>query len=263
MMDVAVIILTKDEELHIRRCLERLASLAPRQIFVVDCGSTDRTEAIAREFDAVTFVYHAWPGTQARQFNWALDNLPIKAEWVLRLDADEYVEEVERVEEVEKVEGVEGWRLELKRKFMGGEIRHGTAGIRQVRLFRLGKARYPETLMDERLQVDGVVKDMDLAFYDDNLHDLKWWKAKHLGYARREAEQAREGMRTGVWADPRKAAYYRLPRYFRAVLYFLVRYILKLGFLDGRAGFRWHFWQGLWYRWQVDGMLGPGGEDLV
>lgn len=99
--DLAVIILQKNEKLHIKRCLEKLTPLAPRQIVVVDCYSTDGSDMIAAEMGA-TVVYRAWPGNQAAQFNWALDNLPIKASWILRLDADEYLypetcEEVKRL----------------------------------------------------------------------------------------------------------------------------------------------------------------------
>ena len=90
MTDAAVIILAKNEKLHIARCLERLAPLEPRQIFVMDCFSTDGSDKTAKELGA-TVVQHEWPGNQAKQFNWALDNLPIKASWVLRLDADEYL----------------------------------------------------------------------------------------------------------------------------------------------------------------------------
>ena len=99
--DLAVIILQKNEKLHIKRCLEKLAPLAPRQIFVVDCFSTDGSDKIAAAMGA-TVVYHEWPGNHAQQFNWALDHLPIKTTWILRLDADEYLypetcEEVQRL----------------------------------------------------------------------------------------------------------------------------------------------------------------------
>lgn len=109
--------------------------------------------------------------------------------------------------------------------------------------------------MDEHAIVEGKVVDFEGAFYDDNLNSLEWWKEKHRGYARREAKQALEGS----FQDPRKVKYYKLPPYFRAVLYFCVRYFLKCGFLDGVAGWRWHFWQGLWYRWIVDREIGKRG----
>lgn len=101
MTDIAVIILQKNESLHIKRCLEKLAPLEPRQIFVVDCHSTDGSDKIAAEMGA-TVVYHEWPGLYAKQFNWALDNLPIEATWILRLDADEYLYP-ETCEEVKKL----------------------------------------------------------------------------------------------------------------------------------------------------------------
>lgn len=273
MTNVAVIILIKDEILHIRRCLERLRNLNPKQIFVVDSPSTDGSDKVAAEMGA-TVVVHTYPGTQAAQFNWALDNLPINAEWILRLDADEYLTE-ETVGKIAQLfdcrdcpskNGEVGYSLELKRKFMGREIRHATNGIRQVRIFRQGKGRYLETLMDERLEVgdwqkiDGAWKlvregrtiDFDGAFYDDNLNGLGWWKEKHRSYAKREAVQAMNG----TSQDVRKAAYYKLPRYVRTLMYFGLRYIVKLGFLDGVAGWEWNFWQGLWYRWIVDREIG-------
>lgn len=270
MTDISVIILTKDEKLHIGRCLERLRDLKPRQIFVVDCFSTDETKSIVESFTStlqlqletptINVVQHEWPGLQSVQFNWALDNLPIETKWILRLDADEYLtpESIDWLKANldgidEKVSALE---FTLERKFMGGEIRHGTNGIKMVRMFRRGRGRYAETLMDERIVFEGEKLSVPVVFYDDNLNSLEWWKEKHRGYAKREARQAIESLKSGVWTDPRKAKYYNLPRYFRAFAYFCIRYFLKLGFLDGLAGFRWHFWQGLWYRWIVDWEIG-------
>ena len=255
MTDIAVIILTKNEKLHIGRCLERLAPLEARQIFVVDCFSTDGCDKIAAEMGA-TVSLHEWPGLQSVQFNWALNNLPIDTKWILRIDADEYLtpESIEWLKaNLEKIgENIVALEFTLERRFMGGMIMHGTNGIPMVRMFRNGFGRYAETLMDERIVFEGEKMPVPVVFYDDNLNSLEWWEEKHRGYAKREAQQAIESQKSGVWTDPRKAKYYRLPPYFRPVAYFCIRYFLKLGFLDGLAGFRWHFWQGLWYRWIVD-----------
>ena len=89
MLDLSVIILTYNEELHIRRCLENVLPIA-KKIYVIDCFSTDKTKEIASKLGAEV-VEHEWPGNQAEQFNWALNNLPIDTRWVLRLDADEYL----------------------------------------------------------------------------------------------------------------------------------------------------------------------------
>ena len=272
MVDLAVIILTKNEKLHIARCLERLSPLEPRQMFVVDCFSTDETQGIAEDVSAslrlcVKTFEHEWPGLYAKQFNWALDNLPIQAAWVLRLDADEYLtqETIERLKSAltdGSLDNVNGLTLELKRKFMGGEIRHGTNGIRLLRIWRYGKGRLEDRAMDEHAIVEGKVIDFDGAFYDDNLNTFEWWQEKHRGYAKREAMDAislfnnPDRLKNPSATDRKKIKYYKLPRYFRAVAYFCIRYFLKLGFLDGIAGFRWHFWQGLWYRWIVDREIG-------
>ena len=259
MTDIAVIILVGQERLHICRCIEKLQSLDPRQVFVVESQPSDGTHEIAVEMGALT-AFNKWPGLQSVQFNWALDNLPIEANWILRLDADEYLtpESIDWLKANldgidEKVSALE---LTLERKFMGGVIRHGTNGIPMVRIFRRGHGRYTETLMDERIVFEGEKLSVPVVFYDDNLNSLEWWKEQHRGYAKREAQQAIASMKSGIWTDPRKAKYYRLPPYFRAFAYFCIRYLLKLGFLDGLTGFRWHFWQGLWYRWIVDREIG-------
>ena len=215
----------------------------------------------------IFLVEHEWPGLYAKQFNWALDNLPIEAKWVLRMDADEYLtpETIERLKIAltdGSLDGVNGLTLELKRKFMGGEIHHGTNGIRLLRVWRYGKGRLEDRAMDEHALVEGKVIDFDGAFYDDNLNSFEWWQEKHRGYAKREAMDAislfnnPDRLKNPSATDRKKIKYYKLPRYFRAVAYFCIRYFLKLGFLDGLAGFRWHFWQGLWYRWIVDREIG-------
>ena len=255
MTDLAIIILQKNEALHIRRCLEKLKPLEPRQVFVVDCLSTDGSDVTAKEMGA-TVVYHEWPGNQAAQFNWALDNLPIEAEWILRLDADEWLtdellkEIVTRLPQIgEKVDGVV-----LKRRlyFRGKWVKHGIYPTRILRLFKRGKARYDNGMaMDEHLLVWGDTVEFEGDFVDESLISFDDWKTKHRNYAEREARMALRGT-----MNANKRAYYRLPRYLRAFAYFCIRYFLKGGFLDGWAGLYWNFWQGLWYRCLVDKKIG-------
>lgn len=263
MTDISVIILQKNEALHIRRCLERLAPLAPRQIFVVDCHSTDGSDKMAAEMGA-TVVYHDWPGLYAKQFNWAIDNLPIESTWVLRLDADEYLypETCEEVRRLVTSGGlpldVTSLSLSLARVFCGHRIRFGgTAHIPMVRFFKYGVGRCQDRAMDEHIVThEGREYRLKGEFADHNLNTMDWWREKHRGYARREAADALAFERGELRFKPAKEAYYRMPRYFRAVVYFSIRYFLKGGFLDGYAGWMWNFWQGLWYRCLVDWEIG-------
>ncbi|MFH1162138.1 MAG: glycosyltransferase family 2 protein [Candidatus Jorgensenbacteria bacterium] len=93
-LSLNVIILSLNEEVNLPRCLESVVGWAG-QVFIVDCGSSDRTVALAREAGA-TVVEHAFKNYVAQR-NWALRNLPFKNEWVLFIDADEYpTEELKR-----------------------------------------------------------------------------------------------------------------------------------------------------------------------
>lgn len=250
MIDLSVIILTKNEQMHIARCIERLSCLAPKQIFIVDCMSTDGTQRIAKEMGA-TVVEHEWPGNQAAQFNWAIDNLPINFEWILRLDADEYLSDglVLEIRDFIKSppKGVSLIEMPLSRIWQGKKIRFGVPKIYIPRMFKYGLCRYDNREMDEKiLPKEGQTIRFINKFVDDNLNDLDWWKEKHRGYAEREARQVIRGL------VGNKASYYKLPPYFRAVMYWGIRYFLYFGFLDGMAGFKWNWWQGLWYRCLVD-----------
>ena len=189
-MDISVVILTLNEELHIRRCMENVMPWT-RDVFVVDCYSTDKTVEIAKGL-GVQMFQNPWEGLYARQFNWALDHLPIQTKWVLRLDADEYLSP-ELIEEITTKldtlpEDVTGVAFYLRRVFMGRVIRHGMPRIKMIRLFRYGKARCEQRLMDEHIELlEGRSVEFEGDFADHNLNDIGWWTAKHNGYALREA----------------------------------------------------------------------------
>lgn len=270
MLDLSVIILTYNEEIHIRQCLENVKQFASK-VYVVDCFSIDRTAQIAKELGAEV-IEHEWPGNQAEQFNWALDNLPITTEWILRLDADEYLLPGLIEELLEKLpvipESVSALSLSRARAFCGKILHHGIVNnIRIIRIFRKGKARYEKRLMDEHLSVlSGETIDMKNQFVDDNRMPIGLFIDKHNGYATREAALLldAEYHLTNMDSLPQdygrevekkrtqKARYARMPLFWRAFGYFVYRYIIKLGFLDGKEGFLWDFLQGWWYRTLVD-----------
>jgi Glycosyltransferases involved in cell wall biogenesis len=275
--DISVIILTYNEEMHIKRCIENVKPWV-RDVFVVDSLSTDRTAEIAEGLGARVFR-NVWLGLYASQFNWALDNLPIRTEWVLRLDADEYLTDglIEEIKaKLDALPGdVAGCVFNRGYVFMGRWIRRGgTYPVKLLRLFRHGKGRCEERMMDEHIELmEGRPVELLGVFFDHNLNDIGWWSAKHNGYALREAvdlldieydlsvqehKSAKNTEALGKQAAAKRAKklkYARMPLCWRAFAYFLYRYLLKGGFLEGKEGFLWHFLQGWWYRTLVDAKI--------
>jgi hypothetical protein len=212
-----------------------------------------------------------------RQLAWALDNAPITAEWVLRLDADEIIEADLAAEIVARLPrlppDVTGVNLNRKTIFQGKFIRHGGRyPLMLLRIWRRGKARVEDRWMDEHFYLtEGRAVAFKGGFADHNLHDLTYFTEKHNRYASREAldvlnqrlhlfpQRSLVGESTARQARIKRfvkeSIYNRIPFELGALGYFLYRYIVLLGFLDGRRGLTYHALQCLWYRFLVGAKL--------
>lgn len=273
MLDLSIIILTGNEELHIKRCLDIISPVA-KDIFVIDCFSKDKTVEIAQSYANVHILQHEWPATKhAGQFNWALENAPITTKWVMRLDADEYpmpdlMEEMKR--KIPLIDDdVTGIVIKRRHIFMGKWMKHGIYPVKLLRIFQYKKAYCEQRLMDEHIQLlEGRIVEFDNDFCDENLHDVSWFCHKHVDYATREAVDMLDIVYnlTGVTASDasrgigaqaeakrrKKLAYAQQPLFGRSFAYFCYRYFFRGGFLDGKEGFIFNFVQGWWYRTLVD-----------
>lgn len=275
-MTLAVVILSHNEEIHIERCIRSLLPLSPN-IFVVDSFSTDRTVALAESLGAVV-AQRPWKN-YADQFQWGLDNYAAHCggpvDWVMRMDADEYLE-LDLQGELPGVLGalnpdVVGVYIRRKVFFYGKWIRHGGFYPHTLmRVWRDGLGRIEQRWMDEHIVLPPEAKTIMAQGHlvDDNLKGITFWVNKHNSYASREMvdllnnnyplfprdEQIKRNEDPQAkWKRQMKDQLYsRLPVGFRAVFYFVYRYVFRLGFLDGGKGFLWHFMQGLWYRLLVD-----------
>jgi len=209
---ISVVILTYNEELNIAKCLESVKNWAD-EIIIVDSYSTDKTLVIAEKYGAEV-VQHPFKN-QADQFNWALDNVEIKNEWILRLDADEYLTEELKKEisfslnpltprfsglrfrlgfgekEISSSTEVNGYYIKRRVYFMGRWIKHGGYYPSWfLRLFRKGKARYEEREMDEHVVLlSGESAKLKNDFIDDNQKNLYWWTEKHNDFSNRETNE--------------------------------------------------------------------------
>jgi glycosyltransferase involved in cell wall biosynthesis len=269
---LSVIVLTRDEEDNLPACLASVRALGA-QVFVVDSGSTDRTVEIARAAGCQV-VEHPFE-SHARQLNWTLDRLPIATAWAMRLDADERLTP-ELAHELsarlpELADDVTGLLVKRRVYFWGRWIRHGGYyPTWLLRIWRTGRARCEQRWMDEHMVVNGG-RILRLAhdIIDENHKGLSFWTEKHNRYADREVKdllalQARSGSAVKLDDQPgsrrwlKENLYSRSPLFWRAGAYWLYRYVLRLGFLDGRPGLVFHFLQGFWYRFLVDAKLFEG-----
>lgn len=269
MSSLAAIILTFNEEKHIERCV-RTAQQVADQVFVVDSYSSDATQRIAESLGAQVvqrnFVNHA------EQLAWALETLPITAGWVMRIDADEVISTA-LAEEIrsaisDAMAETGGFLVYRRVRFAGNSIRFGGVSHWVLRIWRKGAAEIERRWMDEHMLLKrGRAQCLGGDFFDDNLNDIAWWTAKHNGYSTREAIDLLNGKygflpseadghaltrQAGQTRWMKRNVYANLPAGLRAFLYFAYRMIFRLGILDGRGGFAFHFLQGCWYRYLVD-----------
>jgi glycosyltransferase involved in cell wall biosynthesis len=225
-MRLSVVVITKDEEAVIERCL-RSVGFAD-ELIVLDSGSGDRTVQICRDLGAQVHVTPDWPGF-GPQKNRALDLA--SGDWVLSIDADEWVspqlaEEIPRV--LESAAAVAAFEMPRLSSFGGRFMRHsGWWPDHVVRLFRRGAARFSDHPVHERVIVDGQTARLRGVLMHESIRDLEDALAKVNRYstdaaAMLHAAGERASLATailhGVWT-------------------FLRSYVLRAGFLDGREGF--------------------------
>jgi glycosyltransferase involved in cell wall biosynthesis len=264
---LAVVILTFNEEKNLRHAINSVKGWAD-EIFVLDSYSTDQTLQIARELDCHV-AQNAFQN-HASQRNHALQHLPIRSEWVLFLDADEWLPDALKREISELIASSppeNGFYVKWRLIWMGRWIRHGYYPSWILRLFRYGKARCEDRAVNEHLIVEGTTGRLRNDFIHEDRKSVTDWIAKHNRYATTESQElfnARKALDYreidarlfGTQAQRKRwlrhKLWNRLPPLIRPLFYFFYRYILAGGFLDGREAFAYHFLQGLWFPMLID-----------
>ena len=247
MSKVSVLIYTLNEEVHLPVCLESLQWCD--DVIVVDSFSTDRTEEIAKE-NGVRFFQHAFEGFGSQR-NWSLENIDIKNDWVLILDADEKVP-AELSDELcavasENPKDVGAWRVRRRFYMWGRWLRYSSLyPTWVVRFIHKDRIQYINRGHAETQEVQGEIRDLENDLIDENLKGLDEWFERQNRYSTKDAEyelqQQGDDLQIGELfsGDPlaRRATLkriaWRIP--FRPFLYFIYSYIWRLGFLDGKDG---------------------------
>ena len=268
MADVTFIILTKNEEINIKDCLESIKGFAKRAV-VVDSGSNDKTVDVAKQFDFVDVYEHPFEN-YARQFNWAIDNTNITTKWTFRLDADERLtpalcEELNLLMTTHDNDDVNGVTMEAYLYFMGKVMKHGGAQKRKIMLFKTGIGRIEDRKMDEHtILSSGSAVSCKERFIHHDFKNMTFWINKLNWYATREMQDYfdyingkdanidAEDKEIGKVRNKKFGLYYKFPLFIRCWLVFIYVYIFQLGFLDGKEGFIYHWTYNRWYRTLVD-----------
>lgn len=261
---LAVIILTYNEEVNLPQALASVVGWAD-EVFVFDSFSSDRTVAIARQYGAIV-VQHRFERFD-KQRNAALELLPISSEWVLFLDADEWVPKALQEEITALVLGnppENGFLLKRRFIWMGRWIRRGYYPTWILRLARFGKVRCEARQVNEHLIVEGSVGRLSNDFVHEDRRGVTDWIAKHVRYAAQEAEELVVSSREqeieprlfGSQAERKRwlrvKIWNRLPPLARPWAYFFYRLVLRGGFLDGWQAVAYHFLQALWFPMLID-----------
>ena len=269
MADVTAIVLACNEEANIEACLRSVQGFAAC-VVVLDTRSADRTEELARALGAEVlrheYVYYA------QQFNWAVDNAGITTKWMLRLDADErFTPEIcarcETLLQEHAEDDVNGVVMESDFFFLGRQMKHGGSKKRKIMLFKTGRGRIEDRRRDAHTI---LLEGRPVAIRERYLHfdhkDLTSYIERYNQYASRERDDYFDYL-NGAGYDAKTDEqlrklrkkkfqfYYRAPMFFRSWLWFVYNYYFRLGFLDGREGYLYHYFECYWYRFLVDAKI--------
>lgn len=274
-MNLSAVILTWNEEQNLPQCLRSLKPLGC-PILIVDSGSTDQTAAIARASGA-SVVQHAFR-THNEQWAWAMQELPLATDWVIGLDSDQSLTP-ELAEELKRKFGgpvpadIDGFYVCRRQIFRGRWIRHGGYYPKYLlKIFRRDRVFFDESdLVDHHFYVPGRTEALKHDILEDNRkeYDLIFWIEKHTRYAaliareeyERRTREIVSPIRPSLFGSPDqrglalRARWRQLPLFVRPVLYFIYRYLVRGGWMDGKQGFLFHFLHAFWFRVVIDAQL--------
>jgi len=285
---LTAIILTYNEEIHLQRCLDSLKSTCS-EIVVIDSFSSDSTKEIAVK-NGARFYQNKF-SNHANQLNWGIEFGEIKTDWIIRVDADEYISK-ELAQNIKNKLGsidsnIHGIRVKRLMYFFGEPLRKGGMyPIWHTKIWRNGSALCEQRWMDERMKLNqGETASLEGDLVDYNLNNLTWWTQTHNGYATREAIDILDKIYNFTNSDLVQAnlfgngeerrrwfkqRYLNFPLFLRPFLFWFVRYFLQGGFLEGKRGFIWNILQCGWYRFLVDAKIyeaykkaGKNRENLI
>lgn len=261
--NITIVIPVRNEARNIEGCLA--AAGAFDRIVVVDSGSTDITRELAEKHGATVLDFE-WNGRFPKKRNWVLRNYKFDTDWVLFIDADEYLtpEFSGELSRILPTTTHAGFWVTYENYFLGTQMRHGDK-MRKLCLFRVGAGEYERIEENRWSRLDmeihehpiiaGSIGEISAPLVHADKRDFASHIAKHNEYSSWETHRYFE-LRNGgaeVWerlTDRQKKKYRNLDKWWLAPAYFITAYLLRRGFLDGSAGFRFALFK-FFYFWQI------------
>lgn len=256
LLPVTAIVVARNEARNLPRCLESLRDVA--EVYVIDSQSTDTTVPIAKSYGAHIVQFH-YQGGWPKKRQWAMDSLPLTHDWIFLVDADEAMtpELSQEILAATQNPNYDGYYIALRMFFLGRQLRHSGASFEKLSLFRRGKGRFECRLrqqdlsmadmeVHEHILVNGKTARLKHPLLHHNVESLSHYIRKHDEYSNWDARVWLEGQASSQELPPSlvgsQAQRRRwLRRKFFAfpgspLMFFLYKYIFRLGFLDGIPG---------------------------
>jgi glycosyltransferase involved in cell wall biosynthesis len=264
-LPVSVIVPVRNEAHNLPRCLNSLRGVG--EVYIVDSQSSDETTEIAHSFGARVVQFHyrgGWP----KKRQWAMDTLPLAHDWVFLVDADEALtpELSDEIRRAIQDPALDGYYVALRMFFLGRMLRHGDAGFYKLSLFRRGKGRFECRLKDqdgsmsdmevhEHVIVDGKTARLENPLLHYNVESLSRYIQKHNEYSNWDARVWLQGeTNAGDLPASLFGSQAQRRRWLRRMLFgvpgspllfFIYKYFVRLGFLDGLPGLIYCGFQGV------------------
>ena len=260
MTNVTIVIPVKNESINLGKCISLLNNLGP--VVVVDSSSIDDTQKVAKGMGADLLNFN-WNGKFPKKRNWTLRTYDFKTEWVLFLDADEFVtpEFIEEVKTSIESNQYQGYWLNFSNYFMGKALKGGDS-FRKLALFRIDSGEYEKIEEDSWSHLDmevhehpvlrGKIGEIVSPIEHNDFRGLKHYIAKHNEYSTWEVLRYERliGKHAAEWVgltNRQKMKYRNLAKWWFAPVYFIVSYFLKKGFLDGAVGFHFTLMKAIYF----------------
>ncbi len=254
---ITVVIPVKNEEINLPHCLKQLIEFA--QVIVVDSNSTDHTLTIARQFDTEIYIFN-WNGKFPKKRNWALRNIEVNNDWILFLDADEYLTDEFKEELAEKIKDphINGFWVTYDNYFMGKKLHYGDK-MKKLPLFRKGKGEYEkieeefwshlDMEVHEHPIIDGYIGKMRNSIIHNDYKGLEHYINRHNAYSSWEAKRYLQlkNSESSPLNLRQKIKYKLIKSGILPIIYFFGSYILNCGFLDGKQGYYFARYKGNYF----------------